>query len=267
MTAGQPDAGDEVHGRDEVDGGIDDFAHRFARLAAGYRGGPDPSDPAAVRAMPIVLHIPKTDPPSPPELLAAAASACVLVCLAPAAGAGGDWFEPVTAWLSGRIRKIARRARGAHWTAVQSVPGVTVTGPTGAQARAFVPGPVGAVDRRIGRLQIGGTALAEVADSGTTAVQGQWAPVLWVRDALHMTVGKAAAQVGHASMLVAAMFDPTAAARWYRDGCPCTVRYADEATWAHLEERVAAGTAIAVRDAGYTEVDPGARTVIATADR
>lgn len=260
MTAPTSDLGDDPAGPP------DDFVHRFARVAAGYGGRPDPDDPAAVRAMPIVLQIPKVDPPSPPELLAAAASACILVCLAPAAGAGGDWFEPVTTWMSGRIRKIARRARGSHWTAVQSVPGVTVTGPTGAAARAFVPGPVGSVDRRIGRLQIGGTALPDAVDVGSTAAEGQWAPILWVRDSLDMTVGKAAAQVGHASMLIAATLDPAAAQRWYLEGCPCTVRYADEPTWARLESRVAAGTAVAVRDAGYTEVDPGARTVIATAD-
>ena len=33
----------------------------------------------------------------------------------------------LSTWVASRIRKIARRARGAHWAAVQELPGVTVT--------------------------------------------------------------------------------------------------------------------------------------------
>ena len=63
-------------------------------------------------------------------------------------------------WVDGRIRKIARRARGAHWAAVQELPGVTVT-VGGAQARALLPGPVDDVPKVVARLQIGGTDLPD----------------------------------------------------------------------------------------------------------
>lgn len=240
-----------------------DFSQRFARVAAGYGQEPDPENPADVLAMPVILDIPKLDPPSAPEILACAASAAVLLCLVPQAGPGGEWHDPVDRWLSARIRKIARRARGSKWAAVQDVPGVTVVGPTGAGARACVPGPVGSVDKRIAKLQIGGTDLAAAESDSPEAADG--VPTLWIRAALNMTVGKAAAQVGHASMLLATVSTEAAAYRWYLAGCPTVVRYADEREWSDLERRVAEGTAVAVRDAGYTEVDPGACTVIATA--
>ena len=60
--------------------------------------------------------------------------------------------------MAARIRKIARRARGAHWAAVQELPGVTWT-VGGAQVRALLPGPVDEVPKVVSRLQIGGTDL------------------------------------------------------------------------------------------------------------
>jgi peptidyl-tRNA hydrolase len=71
-----------------------------------------------------------------------------------------------------------------------------------------------------------------------------------------MSVGKAAAQVGHASMLYAAAhglaFVP-----------PFAVRDADAQRWAQLCAAVERGEAVAVRDAGFTEVAPGTITTIA----
>jgi peptidyl-tRNA hydrolase len=45
------------------------------------------------------------------------------------------------------------------------------------------------------------------------------------------------------------------------------VRAADEQQWAGLVAEVAAGRAVAVRDAGFTEVAPGSMTVIAVPSR
>uniref|UniRef100_UPI00037DF750 peptidyl-tRNA hydrolase n=1 Tax=Rhodococcus sp. R1101 TaxID=1170698 RepID=UPI00037DF750 len=88
-------------------------------------------------------------------------------------------------------------------------------------------------------------------------------PVFWVQRDLEMTVGKAAAQVGHAAMLFAGALDVDTARAWASDGFPCAVRDADETTWRELLARVEAGTAVAVRDAGFTEVAPGSITVVA----
>lgn len=240
------------------------FGDRHRVLAQGYGHRPDPADPAAVLAMPLILHIPRADPPARSALLEAAASATVALCLDPRVGPGpdgtpGPWQTAFRAWNDARIRKVSRRARGAHWRAAQDVAGVTVDR-AGAQARALVPGPVGDLDPRIARLQIGGTDLPGDRPGPAPAA----VPVLWVAAALQMTVGKAAAQVGHAAMLLAGALDVDAARAWATTGYRCAVRDAGPAQWDDLVARVGAGDAVAVRDAGYTEVAPGSITVIAT---
>src|SRR5699024_10870843 len=130
-----------------------------ARLRAGSAGAEDPDDRATVRSMPIVLHLPKTDPPDRTPLLESVAGAVAALCLDERVAPGGQWHEAYSAWLDARMRKIARRARGAQWRASLEVPGVTWE-IGGASARAFVPGPVDEVDPRLARLQIGGTDLA-----------------------------------------------------------------------------------------------------------
>lgn len=239
------------------------FEQRHAVLARGYGHRPDPEDPALVQAMPIVLHIPKVDPPARSALLEVAAIATVELCFDPRVGPGpdgepGPWQQRFLAWNDARIRKVARRARGAHWRAAQEVDGVTVDR-AGAQARAFVPGPVGELDPRISRLQIGGTDLPH--DDPPPPPPGL--PVLWIQRDLEMTLGKAAAQVGHASMLYAGALTAEAARDWAAAGFPCAVRDADAETWRELLALVDAGKAVAVRDAGFTEVAPGSVTVVA----
>ncbi len=236
-----------------------DFSVRHAELAGGYGGGADPDDPTLVQAMQMVLHLPKVDPPPRSALLAAAGTSAVALCLDPRVGPGGEWEQRYLAWKRSRIRKVARRARGAQWRAANEVAGVTVE-IDGAQARAFVPGPVGEVDQRIRRLQIGGTDL-EHDDPGPPPPD---VPVLWVNSALGMTLGKAAAQVGHATMLLAGALSLEEARQWARRGLRCAVREADPEHWDRLSRMVADGVAVAVRDAGFTEVAPGSMTVIAT---
>src|SRR5437763_984168 len=68
-------------------------------------------DPATVRAMPIILRIERAEPPGRTPLLEAAAAAALAVCLDERARPGGEWAEPMHAWLDNRIRKVARRAR------------------------------------------------------------------------------------------------------------------------------------------------------------
>ncbi|WP_307817850.1 peptidyl-tRNA hydrolase [Nocardia acididurans] len=235
-----------------------DFAVRHAELARGYGGAGDPEDPAQVQAMQMVLHIPKDEPPKRSALLAAAAASAVALCLDERVGPGGEWEERYLAWKRSRIRKVARRARGAHWLAAQEVPGITIDF-DGAQARALVPGPVGETDPRIKRLQINGT---ELPFDEPEEIDPEY-PVLWVDTDLGMTVGKAAAQVGHASMLLAGAMPVEQAYAWAARGFRCGVAEADPERWARLRRRVAEGSAVAVRDAGFTEVAPGSMTVIA----
>lgn len=264
----------------------------LAALADRYRGrGPIPPEPdGVVRAMPLVLRLDRP-PPDRTPVLEAAAAAALAVCLDPRAAAGGEWHEAVSAWVAARIRKIARRARGAHWAAVQELPGVTWTvgaggvgglgsggvggdglgaggvggggvgggggGGAAAEVRALLPGPVDEVPKVVSRLQIGGTDLPP--DDPGPPLPG--VPVIWVNAALELTVGKAAAQVGHASMLYAA--SRLAAGDPVVEVPPFAVRSAAADRWARLCAAVDRGEAVAVRDAGFTEVAPGTITCIA----
>ncbi|MGH4005518.1 MAG: hypothetical protein ACRDSO_15585, partial [Pseudonocardiaceae bacterium] len=72
-------------------------------------------DPAVVRAMPLILRVERDAVPPRSALLEAAASAAVALCLDERSRPGGPWYPEVQPWVAGRIRKVARRARGAHW--------------------------------------------------------------------------------------------------------------------------------------------------------
>lgn len=236
-----------------------DWCH--ARLRAGSAGAEDAEDRSTVRSMPIVLHLPKAERPGRTPLLEAVAGAVIELCVDERVAPGGEWHEAYGAWLDARMRKIARRARGAQWRTALEVPGV-IREVQGCSARACVPGPVDEVDPRLGRLQIGGTDL-ERDDPGPPP---PGVPVVWIDGALEMSVGKAAAQVGHGVMLLAAVMDRSRFEQWIADGLPVAVREAGRSRWRELGDAVAArapGVA-AVVDAGYTEVAPGSLTVIAT---
>ena len=237
---------------------VDPFDDAYRRLVGYVGGADDPDNPADVLAMQMVLRIEKSDPPDRTELLTAAARSVALLCLDDRSGADGPWSEPMTAWCDARIRKIARRARGTHWVAAQEVWGVTAT-EGDAQARAFVPGRVGDVDRRISRLQIGGTDV----DGSLPSTPGGAGVCLWVNPDLEMTVGKLAAQVGHGAMLAVKLLDERAARQWRDAGCPLSVCLADRDRWSDLLAADAQQRAVAVRDAGFTEIAPGSVTVIA----
>ena len=235
-----------------------DWCH--ARLRAGSAGAEDPDDRGTVFSMPIVLHLPKSELPGRTPLLEAVAGAVAALCLDERVAPGGPWHGDYAAWLDARMRKIARRARGAQWRAALEVPGVTRE-VRGCAARAFVPALVDEVDPRLGRLQIGGTDL-ERDCPGPPPVG---VPVIWIDGALEMTVGKAAAQVGHGVMLLAAAMGRPRLDGWIADGLPLVVREAEPDRWRELSATVAAGVPgiTGVVDAGYTEVAPGSVTVIA----
>lgn len=221
-------------------------------------------DPEQVRAMQLVLRIERREPPSRTAVLEAAAAASVAVCLDPRSEPGGEWHDEVAAWVAGRIRKVARRARGVHWDAVQSEPGLTVE-VDGAEVRALVPGLVSEVPKVVSRLQISGSDLPD--DDPAPPPDG--VPVLWVNPGVEMTVGKAAAQVGHGTMLLAAALEPERLHDWAADGYRCAVRTPTAQRWRELlpgPDPAAAWRGqgvVAVRDAGFTEIAPGTITVLA----
>lgn len=232
-------------------------AHSFLThsLSGDGRGTEDPDDPQTVQAMQIALHIPKAEPPERSDVLAAAAKAVVAVCLDPRAAQPGAWHDALAQWYGHRIRKIARRARGAGWENVQALPGCTAVSGTAA-ARAFIPSAVSEVPHPIAKLQIRGTELP--ADAPGDRDPG--VPLIAVDASLGMTAGKAAAQAGHASMLLAAAMGPEQVQAWAADGFPLQVREVPRGDFERLSRDPAA---VAVRDSGFTEVAPGSTTVVA----
>jgi len=213
--------------------------------------------------MPLILRIEREAVPSRSALLEAAASAAVALCCDERSQPGGPWDAEVQPWLAGRIRKVARRARGAHWVAVTDLPGITVEH-RGAQVRALLPWLVAETPRIVTRLQVGGTDVPP--DDPGTPPDGL--PVLWLPPQPLMTLGKAAAQVGHAAVLLAVRLTAdgrfTELERWAGGGYRCAVRAASLSQWAELEAtHRKQGNVLLVRDAGYTEVPPGTVTVAA----
>ncbi|MEJ5998261.1 aminoacyl-tRNA hydrolase [Corynebacterium sp. H130] len=239
----------------------EEFAVAHTRLKKVFdpgRGGENPEDPITVQAMPIVLEIPKSTLPQRTELLEAAARAVAATCLDPRAGQDTAYAEALGSWYGARIRKVARRARNAAWERVQTLPGVTVEQGS-ARARAFVPSPVHLTDPLIGKLQIGGTDLP-IDEPGEVVPE---IPLIGVDESLGMSVGKAAAQVGHASMLLAAHMPLDWCHRWAEHGFVLQVRHLAADDFSEWSGRA---SAVPVRDAGYTEVAPGSMTVFADAN-
>ena len=228
---------------------------RLQRCMADDRDGENPDDPSTVQSMPIILNIPKVNPPVKTELLEAAAKATVACCLDDRAGGDTAYAEALQSWYGARIRKIARRARNTAWDNVHDVPGVTVESGT-AEARACVPTAVVDTHPLVSRLQIGGTDLPDDAP-GPLRLD---VPTVFAQRDLGMTLGKAAAQVGHGAMLLAAAMPPEWVLQWAERGFDLQVR---EISAEEFDKQCARADAVPVRDAGYTEVDPGSLTVVA----
>jgi len=221
-------------------------------------------EPARVWAQQLVVRVERATPPDRREALEAAAAASLAVLADPRAFA--EWRPAYESWIGSQIRKVARRARGAHWQAASALDGVTVTR-GGAEVRAFPPYPVDELPPELRRLQVGGTELPDLAAEPPIPAS---VPVLWLNPRATMTAGKAMAQVGHGSMLLAAFAAPDALGRWLAAGLPIAVRTADPARWRELiagpadpHARWARQQTVCVQDAGYTEVAPGTVTVVA----
>ncbi len=231
-----------------------------------------------IRAMQLVLRMERAEPPSWHRAVALAAGGAAAICLDERAGPGGEWHDAVAQYVRGHIRKVTRRARGAHWAAAQDLPGVAAAD-AGTQVRVLVPGLAAELDPRISRLQVGGTDVPvdePPADPGPgpDGTLGLWLPV-----DIPMTVGKAMAQAGHAGMICAALLSRDGSVgrarltRWRDRGYPVGVHRVAAAEWVDLGRPVRQdqGRAwtdrhlLAVRDAGFTEVAPGTITVIARA--
>lgn len=222
----------------------------------------DQDRPETVQAMQIALHVPKSTPPRRDELLEAAAIAVVKVCLDSRVSTDPEFRASLTNWYDHLIRKVTRRARNKNWQVAQTVPGVTAEVGS-AQARAFLPSAVSEVPPEIRKLQISGTELPQSESRELTAAGGDL-PRIYIDAGLSMTTGKAAAQVGHASMLLAANQNFEWVRRWAERDFALHVLEIDSVLFHSLAQNPAA---VAVHDAGFTEVAPDSLTVFALPGR
>jgi peptidyl-tRNA hydrolase len=199
------------------------------------------------------VRVERAAPPARTDALEAAATA--VLRLLTDERARHEWAEAIGQWEGLRIRKVVRRARGAEWARASELDGLTVERGT-AQVRVFPPVPLDGWPRDLARLQVSGT---ELDDPAPPPPPDPARPVLWLSPRAAMSAGKAMAQVGHAAQLGWWASDPGARSDWLARGLDLAVRTADGPTWERL---VDAGWPL-VRDAGFTEVEPGARTAVA----
>ncbi|HEX6526733.1 MAG TPA: peptidyl-tRNA hydrolase [Streptosporangiaceae bacterium] len=205
-------------------------------------------------ALPLVIRVERGMPPSRTDALEGAARA-VLIFLTDPRTVGGEWTERVRAWEDGHIRKVVRRARGAAWLRAAALPGITVTHGT-AELRVHPPVPVDAWPEDLARLQVAGT---DLSDPSPPDEPPAGTPVIWINPDVEMTAGKAMAQVGHGAQLAWWRLPETARAEWHAREFAVAARTASASRWKAL----LASDLPVVRDGGFTEVEPGTRTVIA----
>jgi hypothetical protein len=207
-------------------------------------------------AMQLAARAEKTSPPAHGAVCEAAAMAVVRLITDPRA-TDGEWYDRVHRWETFRIRKVTRRARGVRWHAVQELPGLTVDH-DGAQVRAFVPGPVDEVPPELARLQVAGLDLPGGDPAGARPAPDRPYAVVALNPDVAMTTGKAAAQSAHAAHLLLRRLGRATREAWISAGLEVRLAGGD-VPW---DDRVDQA-AVAVRDAGFTEVPPGTMTAVA----
>lgn len=235
--------------------------------------------------MQLALRYDKAALPSHRAVCAATARAVVTLLADERSRGTGEWAPYVHRWRDGRIRKLARRARGVRWDRVQDLPGVTVVEGS-AQVRAFVPRPARPLPPALDDLQVSGTSYPrregdrdrgedpdapqepgvdpdapQDAGEGTDARQNGSDPVVIVAltPYAELTTGKAAAQCAHAAQLawedLVLRGEAATLRAWFEDGWRVAVVEPDQPAWEAL-----AGAPISVVDAGCTEVDGPTQT-------
>lgn len=218
-----------------------------------HRDAPD----EAPWAMQLVMRIEKADPPARTALCRAAALACVRL-LDDERAQDGDWQPLVQRWLDGRIRKHARRARGAAWEKVQLLDGVTASVP-GGEVRAFVPCSTAAIPKDIAKLQLAGTE-PEDPDAVAALEPVPGGPlVVAITPEPFLPLGKAVAAAAHAAQISTWEMPEARFESWRAAGFPVDVEHPDAVRWRHLRSVAP----VQVLDGGFTVVTPGTCTAVA----
>ena len=166
------------------------------------------------------------------------------------------WADSFAAWR-GRARKVALRASADELEAVREAEDVVAVDDV---LLCLPPRRMSARSELLASLRPFTDAKAPAEPP---APPDGPALVYVVRPEVMKTAGKAMAQAGHAALLAADVLGqrlPDEFRAWRAAGYPGDVRRADEACWDELKREHAA---VAVTDAGLTQVAPGTETVLA----
>ena len=198
--------------------------------------------------LPIILRLERDEnlKPSHEEAQIATAYAIINLFDSELIVENGDWKPAMDKWLNGRIRKVARRARGAEWEAVKALPHVYASYGK-AEIIILEPHPNFTPPAEIKKLQISGMDLERQPVPANGHVKGlEFA----VTPEAEMTSGKSLAQVGHAVQL--AIFNSTleTITAWVAQKTPVHICAWDAYTAWTAE----------VHDAGFTEIPSGTLT-------
>lgn len=155
-------------------------------------------------------------------------------------------------WLNGRIRKIVKRARNKAWDdlfALELPHAFSIQ--HDAKVYSFAPQHVSQMLPQLRKLQVSGLDFpkAEFKDYEFSGLE------ILIDSNLHLSTGKAVAQVCHAAQLFMMYGDEQNVRRWIDDMYRVRFRYVDD-----IE---AEARDIEVRDAGFTEVAPNTLTCAA----
>lgn len=161
-----------------------------------------------------------------------------------------EWEESLTQWMSGKFRKVVRKARGAAWTKVlDSANHIHVTGDNGVELAVFEPHPVNSTPEAIRKLQVQGVSFPTVEPVESLTADNIVLTVALNPD-LVMSSGKMVAQVAHATQLVFLQATSEQKEAWVNAGSNVKV-----VTWE------TAPNLVEIVDAGLTEIPAGSFTV------
>lgn len=200
--------------------------------------------------LPIILRVEKDASlvPSHEEAQIATARAIGLFFDSSKVISGGEWKESVDRWLEGRIRKVARRARGNEWEAVKKLDGIYASYGK-AEVIVLPPHPNFEPPAEVKKLQVSGLDLAH---DETIRGSNDCGVCISVNPDLAMSTGKSLAQVGHGVQLAIFNSDKDSVESWRANNMPINLCAWDK----HDGEWTAE-----VHDAGFTEIPAGSLTV------
>jgi len=159
--------------------------------------------------------------------------------------------ESINSWLTGRIRKIVKRARNKAWDDTHSTEQkFSEATHASATVRVFAPMHFSDMPQPLKKLQVAGLE-AEKTESNETLQNGL---NIFIEKSLQMSTGKTVAQVNHVVQLFLMNGEEEKVNEWISNEFP--VRFAFSETLDSYESD------IIVRDAGFTEIPSGSRTAI-----